>query len=99
MIVLAGEISFKPEFREEGLRACEAMLAPSRAEPGCLSHRFFEDPLLPGTILFFEEWRSRQDLDDHFAMEPFQKFAEQVGSWSAASPRIRIYSVSEHEDL
>lgn len=87
MIVLAGEISFKPEFREEGLRACEAMLTPSRAEPGCLSYRFFE------------EWRSRQDLDDHFSMEPFKKFAEQVGLWSAASPRIRIYSVSEHEDL
>lgn len=53
---------------EEALRqALEALVAPTRAEAGCLQYDLHRDNDAPGVFLFFEIWESRALWQDHMA--------------------------------
>ncbi|MBU6302198.1 MAG: antibiotic biosynthesis monooxygenase [Verrucomicrobia bacterium] len=41
------------------------LLAPTRAEKGCLNYDLFEDPKDPGLFIFHENWECDGDLDQH----------------------------------
>lgn len=59
--------------REESLKsAIEAVVAPTRSEPGCINydlHRSSEDP---GVFMLYENWISKKNLDKHLEM-PYLK--------------------------
>ncbi|MBL7009346.1 MAG: antibiotic biosynthesis monooxygenase [Planctomycetes bacterium] len=94
MHVIAAEVTAAAGKREELITCCRSMLQPSRAEPGCLSYRFFEDPDQPGRLLFFEEWLDQAAIDFHFATDHFQAFGERIADLLEAAPAITIYSVA-----
>ncbi len=53
--------------QESNLRqGLHALLAPTRAEAGCINYELHESPEEPGLFLFYENWRSQADLDAHF---------------------------------
>ncbi|RMH03389.1 MAG: antibiotic biosynthesis monooxygenase [Planctomycetota bacterium] len=91
MHVIAAELRAAPGRREELLALCRRMLAPSRAEEGCLSYRFFVDPDDPERVLFFEEWRDRAAIDRHFATPHFRDFQARTADLIDAEPVLRIY--------
>ena len=43
-----------------------ALMAPTRAEPGCLEYRLHRHADDPRTWILYETWRSHVDLDQHF---------------------------------
>ncbi|MEX0172445.1 putative quinol monooxygenase [Streptomyces sp. LMG1-1-1.1] len=47
--------------REQAL----SLVAPTLAEPGCLSYRPYEDPLEPGSWIVVEEWTDRASFEAH----------------------------------
>ncbi|MER5710065.1 putative quinol monooxygenase [Streptomyces sp. NPDC053253] len=51
----------EPAVREQAL----ALVAPTLAEPGCLSYRPYEDPLEPGSWIVVEEWTDRDAFEAH----------------------------------
>ena len=44
----------------------QGLVAPSRAEAGCLLYDLHESRSEPGVFLFYEIWKSIADLDAHF---------------------------------
>ncbi len=94
MHVIAAELAAAPGKREQLIQHCRDMLAPSRAEAGCISYRFFEDPDRPGRLLFFEEWQDQAAIDFHFATEHFQGFGERIAKLLEGEPEITIYEVA-----
>lgn len=40
-------------------------MAPTRAEAGCVNDDFHVDVEDPNAFVFYENWRSRDDLDAH----------------------------------
>jgi quinol monooxygenase YgiN len=42
------------------------LVAPTRAEAGCVRYELHESPAEPGDFMFYEVWRSATDLDAHF---------------------------------
>jgi quinol monooxygenase YgiN len=66
---------------EEKLAALlQGLVAPTRAEAGCLAydlHRSHDDP---GTFLFTESWASRALWDAHMASPHLAAFGEQQGA-------------------
>ena len=42
------------------------LLAPTRAEPGCINFDMHEAPNDPSMFLFHENWTSENDLKRHF---------------------------------
>jgi quinol monooxygenase YgiN len=53
--------------REAALQEeCRKIIAPTRAEPGCLSYDLHQSPTDPSLLLFHEQWASNDDIDQHF---------------------------------
>ena len=65
---------------EEALhRALQDLVAPTRAEKGCVTydlHRSHDDPAL---FIFYETWESRPLWDDHMKTPHLKAFGEKQG--------------------
>ena len=82
-VIIAGTVRVPPE-NLPGIRPhMDAMLAGSRAEPGCVEYSYAEDVVEPGLIRVFEVWRDQAAVDEHFA-SPHMK------AWRAAWPSFRV---------
>lgn len=55
----------KDETREQLRRILADQVAPTRAEAGCVNYDFHVDAKDPNVFVFYENWKSRADLDTH----------------------------------
>ena len=69
---IIGTVVAKPEKREELLRILLAQVAPTRAEVGCVSYDFHRDSKDPNVFVFYENFVSRESLDEHLK-QPYLK--------------------------
>jgi quinol monooxygenase YgiN len=54
------------EGREDAVRAAlMALIAPTTAEKGCISYDLHQSTEDPALFMFYENWLSREDLEDH----------------------------------
>lgn len=98
-IIVAGSMKVKPEKRQAFLDLAQSCIQPSRSEPGCISYSFYEDRTEENQFLFFEEWQSREALEQHFQTAYFQQFAAQVPELFEGEVTIKIYQISGIEKL
>lgn len=79
-LVVANRFEIEPEKRELFLKLATAAIAPTRAEPGCISYGFYEQPSAPNSFLYYEEWKDSQALSEHlkkpYVKPLFAKFSE-----------------------
>jgi len=54
-----------------------AMVEPTSAEKGCISYDLHSSPEDKALFLFYENWRSRADLEKHLRMPYLQAFLAQ----------------------
>jgi quinol monooxygenase YgiN len=54
------------------------LVAPTRAEAGCLRYILHESNAEPGIFLFYETWKSEADLDAHFQTPHMLALSEKV---------------------
>jgi quinol monooxygenase YgiN len=97
MIVVAVRIQVKPQMREQFMQLAQGMLAPSRAEPGCISYNFFADTVEPNAFLFFEEWESREVLAAHTKTAHFLTYSPRAAE-CMDSRSLRVYDVASSSD-
>jgi quinol monooxygenase YgiN len=77
-LTLIAELKAKPAKAAELGQRLRALVAPTRAEAGCLGyvlHRSSDDTDL---FVLYENWRSREDLDRHLAMPYLADFFARV---------------------
>ncbi|EIV5417994.1 TPA: putative quinol monooxygenase [Klebsiella aerogenes] len=73
----------------EALRdALQALLLPTREEPGNLDYALFQLRDAPDTFYMRESWRDQQALDEHIAQPYFQAFIGQMESLLAKPLRL-----------
>jgi quinol monooxygenase YgiN len=56
-----------------------AMVGPTRKEAGCINYDLHQSTGDTGLFMFYENWRSQKDLDDHLAAPHFKAFASKGG--------------------
>ncbi len=74
VLVLSAKIKAragKIEVLEKELRA---LIAPTRAEKGCLSYALYTSRKEEGVFLFFESWASRAEWEAHMETEHLKAF-------------------------
>jgi quinol monooxygenase YgiN len=86
---IIGTVVAKPEKREELLRILIAQVAPTRAEPGCVSYDFHCDAQDPCVFVFYENFRSRDALDKHLQMPYLRPLMDRVDELCAEPIVIR----------
>lgn len=62
---LIADVTAKPEHIDELRAALNKLIAPSRAEEGCLQYDLYEDREKPGHFVFIERWRDAAALAAH----------------------------------
>lgn len=65
VLTAMGVVRAKPGREQELGRRMAQLLAPTRAEPGCLAYDLFQSTEDPGVWVLIERWRSVADLDAH----------------------------------
>jgi quinol monooxygenase YgiN len=51
------------------------LIAPTRAEPGCVEYWLHQDDDDPAEFTFYENWTSREEWDKHMEMPHLKAFA------------------------
>ena len=80
MIQLIARIEAHPNQGEQLASIIEGVIAPSRAEAGCLTyqtHRAIDDP---NVFYFYEQWRDQDAFDQHVASPHYQTYREDSAS-------------------
>jgi quinol monooxygenase YgiN len=62
----------KEGLEDEVRQALMALVAPTRSEPGCINYDLHQSADDPSTLMLYENWTSKKDLDEHLAM-PYLK--------------------------
>lgn len=63
--------------KEERLqKALQALIEPSRQEPGCLAYELWQDLHNPLSFIMYEHFQNREALEKHIEMSYIQRFIE-----------------------
>ena len=89
MYTIIGTLTARPETREELASLLMALVAPTRAEAGCINYDFHVDAADPCVFVFYENWTDRAALDAHLAMPHLQPLFSQLDRLLACPVEIR----------
>jgi quinol monooxygenase YgiN len=90
---IIGMVVAKPEKREELLAILAAQVAPTRAEPGCMNYDFHVDAEDSNAFMFYENWRSRADLETHLRTPHLKPLQSRLDELLARPVEIRFYQM------
>jgi quinol monooxygenase YgiN len=96
---IIGMVVAKDETRDELRAILQEQVAPTRAEPGCISYDFHVDAEDPNRFMFYENWRSKADLDAHLHAPHLTPLFGRVDELLAEPVRIRFYEILSSWDL
>ena len=90
---IIGTVVAKDETRDVLRAILAAQVAPTRAEPGCINYDFHADQKDPNVFMFYENWRSKADLDAHLKMPHLQPLLGQIDKLLARPVEIKFYDM------
>jgi quinol monooxygenase YgiN len=99
MIVVIGRVRTEPDKRAELVRIGQTLAAASRAEPGCISYRLYEDTDIENEFVFLEEWESDEALQQHLATSHIAEFMRAVPATIVAPPDVKFHLIAQSRGL
>ncbi len=78
-VTVVAKVTAKQEAVEAVKGELLKMVAPTRAEEGCLEYRLHQDNDDPAVFLFYENWESMACLERHMNSPHFQAYVAAVG--------------------
>jgi quinol monooxygenase YgiN len=94
MLAIIARMEINPDHQQAYLDAANAILAPTRAEPGCLLYAFSVDAAEAGVIWISEQWASEEDLMNHLRTAHVRGLIEVAGGLDIRSLDARRFEVS-----
>jgi len=94
MLLATIRMTVPPKKRDEALKILKMTAEYCRIRPGCLSCHAYEDVQGKNTILFFEKWRSSEDLEQHLRSDEYRNILL-VLEMAVKEPEIRFETISE----
>lgn len=91
-LVVANRFEIQPEKRDLFLKLATAALAPTRAEPGCISYGFYEQPTAKNSFIYYEEWQDRTALRNHLKQPYVQPLLAKFREIIKGSLIVRVYT-------
>lgn len=86
-------ITARPDEADNLKTVLLGLIAPTRAEEGCLSYQLFQNNADESDFVFVEEWASDAAIDEHMTTAHLQDTLSRVQSLLAKAPDIRRYSI------
>ena len=83
----------KSGLEEEVKRELMALQGPARSEEGCINYDLHQSKEDPSRFMFYENWKSQEDLDKHLQMPYLKAFREKAGDLLAEPTRITLHTM------
>ena len=90
---VVAHITAKPETIDATRELLLTLIAPTRAEDGCVTYELMQNMADPTDFTFVEEWTSDAELDAHLETEHLKRAAAMGADLFAAPPDIRRYKL------
>lgn len=90
-ILVSSRFVIMPDRREEFIKLISEAVAQVRMEPGNISYSLYEEVNYPNSFLIFEEWKSRQSLNDFVAQEYNTNLEQKIREVSTEEPSFKVY--------
>jgi quinol monooxygenase YgiN len=74
MVVLVAILRAKAGMAGSLKESLRGLVDPTRAEPGCVQYDLHEGTEDPNTFLFYERWKTAEDLAEHARRPHMQAF-------------------------
>jgi quinol monooxygenase YgiN len=68
--------------------ALQALVEPTRSEPGCNSYQLFTSAVDPATFITVETWGSREELNAHYQSPQVQQALSAASDHLVQAPAI-----------
>jgi quinol monooxygenase YgiN len=78
----------KPRSVKLASKALQALIEPTRSEPGCNSYQLFTSAVDPATFITVETWSSREDLNAHYQSPQVQQALSAASDHLVQPPTI-----------
>ena len=88
-VTIIGTVTARPECRAELEALLATQVTPTRAEPGCINYDFHADRTDPCIFVFYENWKSQDDLDAHMKMPHLAPLLSEIDRLLAKPIEIR----------
>ena len=99
MIVVRATARMKSDKRDEAIAVARKMQEATRSEDGNISYTFAADLEDDAVFHLFEEWKTQEDLDTHFATPHMGEFIVGLGDVLDGDMPATKYLVAEHGPL
>ncbi len=83
----------KPGLEEEVKRELMAFQGPTRAEEGCINYDLHQSKEDPSRFMFYENWTSKEALDEHLQTPHLDAFVAQADDLLAEQPEITLWEM------
>jgi len=94
MIAISVKLTIAPNDIDSFIAAVSKVIAPTRAENGCLRYAFARDLLEPNVLWVSEEWESLEHLHAHLVTPHIVQLLEEISSLDLISQEDNMYEVS-----
>ena len=98
MMIATVKIVLPNKCRKEILEALCRFKQSTEISFGCLRCHITQDVDKRNTIIYTEEWQSREDLERHIRSSKYRQLLEII-ELSALAPEIKFYTIAKTEGL
>ena len=92
-VTVVATFKAKPGMEETVRAAIEAVIAPTRAEPGCINYDLHQSTDDPSIFMLYENWVSKRALDEHLAMPYLKALIAKADDMLAEPIGIALYQM------
>ena len=77
MVIVTAKVTAAPGKRDEFIRTAQESIAATRKETGCICYELYASTEHPDKLMYFEQWATREALDNHMNSAHMAKFAQE----------------------
>ena len=92
-VTVVARIKAKPGMEAEVREVLMALVAPTTREKGCINYDLHQAADNKGLFMFYENWCSREDLDEHLGTPHLQAFLGKAGELLAEPVDISLWEM------
>lgn len=83
----------KAGLEEQVRQEITALIAPTRAEPGCINYDLHQSAADPALFMLYENWVSMEALEEHLAMPYLEAFKAKAPQLLAEPIEITLWEM------
>ncbi len=92
-VTVLATIKAKPGLEQQVREAVMALVEPTRKEPGCINYDLHQSLDDEATLMLYENWTSKKDLDEHLNMPYMKDFFARSGDVLAQPAEVVLWEM------